>query len=193
MRRPHCRAAAFNRSHLGHASHCTSHYLDAGMISSEPPGCSRLTASVRCPVCIQSAAVSVPATTGRRETHAPMLTDQKVGSSNLFGRAQTGTSWLSDPPAHPEHLRDTRAVRQIFGLDELHLQRTGHGDPGLPSFPMTDSVTYRELPHPSRSPKLDRTPYPHHQLAARVLGDSQQNLRKILVFCRCQGHPRHRP
>ena len=29
---------------------------------------------------------------------------------------------------------ETLAVREVFGLDRVRLQRTGHGNPGRPSF-----------------------------------------------------------
>jgi hypothetical protein len=34
----------------------------------------------------------------------------------------------------PEHPGETLALREVFGLDRIRLQRTGHGNPGPPSF-----------------------------------------------------------
>jgi hypothetical protein len=38
----------------------------------------------------------------------------------------------------PEHPGETLAVREVFGLDRICLQRTGHANPGLPSFLVID-------------------------------------------------------
>ena len=38
----------------------------------------------------------------------------------------------------PEHPGETQAVREVFGLDRVRLQRTGHQNPGWPSFMVLD-------------------------------------------------------